>query len=154
VHLFDIDVPNGIRFKESDVLSAGSKIVSTFDVPSFGRVGVAICYDIRFSSAIELLAKDCKLLVVPAAFNLTTGLLCLEKTIVSRLKSIAGLCIGRFWDAQGRWTLSALLPCAHRRETWTLRKIEIFGFVLLIDCVLKIQVIRSFSACQSLGPSD
>lgn len=59
--------------KESESLSAGSTVVSTFEVPKFGKVGVAICYDIRFAAAIELLARDCKLLVIPAAFNMTTG---------------------------------------------------------------------------------
>lgn len=46
MHLFDIDVEGGIRFKESDVLSAGSEFV-TFNIEDF-KIGLGICYDIRF----------------------------------------------------------------------------------------------------------
>lgn len=72
VHLFDVDVPGGISFKESETLSPGNKI-STFDTP-FCRVGVAICYDIRFPEFIRVMAlQGIHLLILPAAFNLTTG---------------------------------------------------------------------------------
>lgn len=72
MHLFDIDVPGKIRFMESDTLTGGSS-VTTFDAP-FGKVGIAICYDIRFPQ-LSLLMRDagCKLLVYPGAFNMTTG---------------------------------------------------------------------------------
>lgn len=43
--LLDIDIPGKIKFKESDVLSAGDKI--TFFPTEWGNVGVGICYDIR-----------------------------------------------------------------------------------------------------------
>jgi omega-amidase len=73
VHLFDIDVPGGVRFKESDTLSAGDDY-TCFDTP-FGRMGVAICYDLRFW---ELAASMCRrggaqFLIYPGAFNTTTG---------------------------------------------------------------------------------
>lgn len=47
VHLFDIDIPGGITFKESEVLSAGNK-VTIVDFEGIGKVGLAICYDVRF----------------------------------------------------------------------------------------------------------
>ena len=72
IHLFDIDIPEGISFKESDTLTPGHTI-SMFDTP-FCRVGVAICYDIRFPELIRTMAiKGINLLVLPAAFNMTTG---------------------------------------------------------------------------------
>ena len=46
VHLFDIDVKGGIRFMESDTLTAGSEM--TILDTEFGKIGVAICYDVRF----------------------------------------------------------------------------------------------------------
>ena len=46
VHLFDIDVKGGIRFMESDTLTAG-KDMTILDT-EFGKIGVAICYDVRF----------------------------------------------------------------------------------------------------------
>ena len=63
VHLFDIDVPGKITFKESDTLTAG-KDVTVFDTP-FGRVGVGICYDIRFPELTMLMrAEGCDMVVV------------------------------------------------------------------------------------------
>ncbi|XP_078661365.1 omega-amidase NIT2-like [Branchiostoma floridae x Branchiostoma belcheri] len=72
VHLFDIDVPGKIWFQESETLSPGSGLV-TFDTP-YCKVGVAICYDIRFPELAQIYARrGCKLLLYPGAFNMTTG---------------------------------------------------------------------------------
>ena len=73
VHLFDIDIPGGITFKESEVLSPGNK-VTIVDFPEYGKVGVAICYDIRFPELAMVAArKGAFALVYPGAFNTTTG---------------------------------------------------------------------------------
>jgi len=73
VHLFDIDIPGGIRFIESEVLSAGDK-VTLVDLPGYGRLGLAICYDVRFPELAAIAARrGCFALVYPGAFNLTTG---------------------------------------------------------------------------------
>ena len=72
VHLFDIDVPGKITFKESDSLSAG-QTVTVVDTP-WGGLGVGICYDIRFPElAIMMRQRGCNLLVYPGAFNMVTG---------------------------------------------------------------------------------
>jgi len=72
VHLFDVDIPGRILFQESAVFSPGNKITS-FQT-HFGRLGLAICYDIRFPELFRLLvADDVKLVIIPAAFNMTTG---------------------------------------------------------------------------------
>ena len=72
MHLFDIDVRGGQRFKESDTFTAGEDI-TVFDT-EFGKVGVVICFDIRFPELARLEAlKGAKLIVCPAAFNMTTG---------------------------------------------------------------------------------
>ena len=71
-HLFDVDVRGGQRFKESATLSAGDG-ATTFETP-WGTVGLAICFDIRFPELFRLMsARDVRLVVVPAAFNPTTG---------------------------------------------------------------------------------
>jgi omega-amidase len=72
VHLFDIDVPGKITFKESDTLSPGNQ-VTVFDTP-YCKIGVGICYDIRFPE-LSMLMKNAgaKFLMFPGAFNLTTG---------------------------------------------------------------------------------
>jgi len=72
LHLFDIDVPGKMRFCESDTLSAGPAAPTLFDTP-FGRVGVGICYDIRFGEYAALLsARGATMLVYPGAFNSVT----------------------------------------------------------------------------------
>jgi len=73
IHLFDIDVKGKITFKESDVLGRGEDI-TVFDT-EFCKIGVAICYDMRFPELIRLMAVEggARVVVIPAAFNMTTG---------------------------------------------------------------------------------
>ncbi|XP_044264279.1 omega-amidase NIT2 [Tribolium madens] len=72
MHLFDIDIPGGITFKESDILCSGRDLV-TFEMYGV-TVGLGICYDLRFEELAKLYRiKGCKLLVYPGAFNMTTG---------------------------------------------------------------------------------
>lgn len=72
MHLFDIDVKGGQYFKESDTLSAGNE-VTVFDT-EFGRIGLCICYDIRFPELFRLMADDgARMVFCPASFNRTTG---------------------------------------------------------------------------------
>ena len=72
-HLFDIDIPGKITFRESDVLSPGNK-VTLVDIPPYGKIALAICYDVRFPELATIAARrGCFLLLYPGAFNLTTG---------------------------------------------------------------------------------
>lgn len=72
MHLFDIDVEGGQYFKESDTLSPGKEL-NVFET-EFCKVGLLICYDLRFPEASRILVeKGAKVIVVPAAFNMTTG---------------------------------------------------------------------------------
>ncbi|KAG7300375.1 hypothetical protein JYU34_015975 [Plutella xylostella] len=72
MHLFDIDIPGKITFKESEALSPGDQF-TTFDYEGV-KIGIGICYDLRFSEMSHVLAsKGCSLLIYPAAFNMTTG---------------------------------------------------------------------------------
>jgi predicted amidohydrolase len=74
VHLFDINVPGGISFFESETLSPGATM-SHFTTPHWGNIGIGICYDIRFPEYSMVLAQkyNCRVLIFPGAFNLTTG---------------------------------------------------------------------------------
>ncbi|CAI9100678.1 OLC1v1037829C1 [Oldenlandia corymbosa var. corymbosa] len=72
IHLFDIDIPGKMTFMESKTLTAGESptIVDT-DV---GRIGIGICYDIRFQELAAIYAaRGAHLLCYPGAFNMTTG---------------------------------------------------------------------------------
>lgn len=72
VHLFDIDIKGKIRFMESDTLTAGDSL--TVIDTEFCKVGVAICYDVRFPEWFRKMALEgAKLVFLPAAFNTTTG---------------------------------------------------------------------------------
>ncbi|EMD34507.1 hypothetical protein CERSUDRAFT_86597 [Gelatoporia subvermispora B] len=72
MHLFDIDIPGKITFTESTTLTGGSDI-NFFDT-EFARIGLGICYDVRFPELAMILArKGCQMLIFPGAFNLTTG---------------------------------------------------------------------------------
>ena len=72
MHLFDIDVSGGQSFRESDTLTAGNSI-TTFDT-EFGVMGLCICYDFRFPELSRLMVeRGAKVILVPAAFNMTTG---------------------------------------------------------------------------------
>ncbi|MEE1170331.1 MAG: carbon-nitrogen hydrolase family protein [Anaerovoracaceae bacterium] len=71
-HMFDIDVPGKIKFTESAFITPGDK--TTIVDTEFGKIGVAICFDVRFAEFSRRMALDgAQLIVLPAAFNLTTG---------------------------------------------------------------------------------
>lgn len=72
VHLFDIDIPGKITFKESTNLSPGNDLTVVDTV--YGKLGIGICYDIRFSEMATLYQKaGCFIIFYPGAFNMTTG---------------------------------------------------------------------------------
>lgn len=72
MHLFDIDVPGKITFKESETLSAGNQFC-VLDT-NHCKIGIAICYDVRFPEiARHYQEAGCQMIVYPGAFNTTTG---------------------------------------------------------------------------------
>ena len=72
MHLFDIAVTGGQCFKESDTLTAGNEI-TVFDT-EFCKIGLCICYDIRFPELSRCMALEgADMIIVPGAFNMTTG---------------------------------------------------------------------------------
>ncbi len=71
-HMFDVDLPNGERYRESSTFEAGNEAVFA-DLP-WGRLGMTICYDMRFAYLYRMLAQaGCDFLSVPAAFTVPTG---------------------------------------------------------------------------------
>ena len=72
VHLFDIAVKGGQCYQESATLTAGDQI-TVFDT-EFGKMGICICFDCRFPEIVRLMTlQGAKVILVPAAFNMTTG---------------------------------------------------------------------------------
>ncbi|CAH9065474.1 unnamed protein product [Cuscuta europaea] len=73
MHLFDVDVPGGAVYKESSFTEPG-KDIAVVDSP-FGRIGLTVCYDLRFPQLYQHLRflHDAQVLLVPAAFTTATG---------------------------------------------------------------------------------
>ncbi len=72
LHLYDVDLPNGESYRESATYTGGARAVVT-DLP-WGRLGVAICYDVRFPALYRALAEaGAEILSAPAAFTRQTG---------------------------------------------------------------------------------
>jgi deaminated glutathione amidase len=72
IHLFDVVVPGGARYGESDTVSRGEEVV-TYEVDGF-TVGCAICYDLRFPELFRKLRDaGADVIALPAAFTLQTG---------------------------------------------------------------------------------
>lgn len=93
MHLFDIDVKGKITFMESDVLTAGDNV--TIADTEFGKIGIGICYDIRFPELARLMALEGALMLFyPGAFNLTTGPAHWELLFRSRALDNQVFCIG------------------------------------------------------------
>ncbi len=71
-HLFQVDYPGRIQFDEAKYLDSGDD-VTTLDT-EYGKIGVAICYDLRFPELFRTMTKEgVKTALIPAAFNTTTG---------------------------------------------------------------------------------
>lgn len=93
MHLFDIDVKGKITFKESDVLTAGDDV--TVADTEFGKIGIGICYDVRFPELARLMAqKGALILFYPGAFNMTTGPAHWELLFKSRALDNQVYCVG------------------------------------------------------------
>ncbi|MGH6739631.1 MAG: carbon-nitrogen hydrolase family protein [Bradyrhizobium sp.] len=72
IHMFDVDLANGESYRESHTYRAGDLAVVT-DLP-WGRLGISICYDLRFPSLYRALAEaGATMLTVPSAFTRQTG---------------------------------------------------------------------------------
>lgn len=72
IHLFDINIPGGITFRESDVLTGGSTLATV--AIDGAKVGLGICYDMRFDELARLYRNQgCDMLIYPGAFNMKTG---------------------------------------------------------------------------------
>jgi predicted amidohydrolase len=72
IHMFNVDLATGESWRESSAYAAGDQIV-TIDTPA-GRLGLSVCYDIRFPALFEALGQArCDVIAIPAAFTVPTG---------------------------------------------------------------------------------
>lgn len=72
IHLFDVDLPSGETYRESNTVAGGEEAVVA-DTP-WGKIGLSVCYDIRFANLYRALAKKGAFaFTAPSAFTETTG---------------------------------------------------------------------------------
>lgn len=73
IHMFDVDLPNGESWKESNVYRPGDRAVLA--KTPLAQIGLTVCYDVRFARLYRMLAKaGAEVLCVPAAFTRQTGI--------------------------------------------------------------------------------
>jgi predicted amidohydrolase len=75
IHMFDVNLPNGEIYKESDTYSPGSKaILAKVKLQKIVKIGMTICYDLRFPKLFQDLAiNGAEIITVPSAFSKNTG---------------------------------------------------------------------------------
>ncbi len=109
MHLFDITTPDGVGYRESEVYRAGDTVVSAEMSGRFGtiRLGLAICYDVRFGEMFHRLRQEgVELVLLPAAFTAETGAAHWETLIRARAIDTqcwfaAAATTGQYRDADG-----------------------------------------------------
>ena len=105
IHLFDVDLPTGESWRESAVYQAGTGAVLVNGTP-VGKLGLTICYDVRFPALFARIAEaEADLISVPAAFTVTTGrahwhVLLRARAIEAGLFVVAAAQVGRHEDGR------------------------------------------------------
>ena len=73
IHMFDVDLADGESWRESNAYRPGEEVV-VIDGTPVGRLGLSICYDMRFPALFEQLGqRRCDAIAIPAAFTVPTG---------------------------------------------------------------------------------
>lgn len=105
IHMFDVDLASGESWRESNAYEAGREVVTVEDTP-LGRLGLAVCYDIRFPALFGALGdRACDAIAVPAAFTRPTGaahwhVLLRARAIEAQAFVIAAAQVGRHEDGR------------------------------------------------------
>jgi predicted amidohydrolase len=105
IHLFDVDLPTGESWRESAMYEPGRTAVVVPDTP-VGRLGLTICYDLRFPALFERLSEaGAEVISLPAAFTVPTGkahwqVLLRARAIEAELFVVAAAQAGRHEDGR------------------------------------------------------
>lgn len=74
VHLFDVNLPDGNTYQESEAVSPGGQLPSVYPSKDLGHLGLSVCYDVRFPELYRHLSQmGAEVLFIPAAFTAYTG---------------------------------------------------------------------------------
>jgi len=105
IHLFDVDLPTGESWRESAMYDAGKEAVIVSGTP-VGKLGLTICYDLRFPELFQRLSEaGAEVIAVPAAFTVPTGrahwqVLMRARAIEAELFIVAAAQAGRHEDGR------------------------------------------------------
>jgi deaminated glutathione amidase len=114
IHLFDVDLPTGESWRESNVYRGGSEAVVVDGTP-VGRLGLTICYDLRFPALFQSLTDaGAQIVSVPAAFTVPTGkahweILLRARAIEAGVFVVAAAQCGRHEDGRDTYGHSLLV---------------------------------------------
>ena len=114
IHLFDVDLPTGESWRESAVYAGGAEAVLVDGTPA-GRLGLSICYDLRFPALFERLTEaGAEVIAVPAAFTVPTGkahweVLLRARAIEAGVFVVAAAQVGRHQDGRETYGHSLLV---------------------------------------------
>lgn len=74
IHLFDVTISESEFYRESEIMLAGSETTDVYDASGLAKIGLSICYDVRFPELYRRMAdQGVELITVPSAFTKTTG---------------------------------------------------------------------------------
>lgn len=105
IHMFDVDLANGESWRESNAYDPGREVVDIAGTP-LGRLGLTICYDLRFPALFGALGdRRCDAIAVPAAFTRPTGaahwhVMLRARAIEAQAFVIAAAQVGRHQDGR------------------------------------------------------
>jgi len=114
LHLFDVDLPTGESWRESNTYSPGAGVTLVNGTP-VGKIGLTICYDLRFPGLFARLAEsDADVIVVPAAFTVPTGkahwhILLRARAIEAGLFIVAAAQVGHHEDVRNTFGHSLVI---------------------------------------------
>ena len=107
LHLFDVDIPDGARYRESEAVAPGQEPPPVVELTGLGvRLGLSVCYDLRFPELYRRLAEQgADIIAVPAAFTAYTGrahweVLLRARAIENQAYAFAPAQVGRIGPAQ------------------------------------------------------
>jgi predicted amidohydrolase len=113
LHVFDVDLPTGERWRESEAVRPGDDAVVA-DTP-WGRLGLTVCYDLRFPQLYRVLARaGAAMIAVPAAFTVPTGVAHWETLLRARAIETGAFILapaqgGTHEDGRGTWGRSTVV---------------------------------------------
>ena len=113
IHMFDVDLPTGERHRESSLYTPGEQ--ATVAETPWGKIGLSVCYDVRFPHLYRAMAKaGAEIITVPAAFTRPTGeahweILLRARAIETAAYVLAPAQGGFHEDGRGTWGRSTIV---------------------------------------------